>query len=250
MDRAVNSSKLELKVKFMNVNSVRTGVVSLLLCLGLPALGADENQAPESATFKGGKVLVLKAGKLVETTNEVAIAGNVVINTNGVFKVGPGKARQMSERQTIDAQGMLTSPDGSVVPVFDHYVLRGGRVEVVQDGEAALLAREFALPDGARISPDGSMRGRDGRLSRLLDGQLMRLDGSVVPVTDTISLKEGKVVLFKDGGRVELKRTQVISMSDGTRVTGDGGVTRPDGSSVTLKEGETIKIPGVLSPRR
>jgi hypothetical protein len=234
----------------MNVNLLPTVAVSLLLCLGLPASGADENQAPESATFKGGKVLIAKAGKLVETTNEVAIAGNVVINTNGVFKVGPGKARQMRESQTIDAQGMLTSPDGTVVPVFDHFVLRGGRVQVVQDGEAALLAREFALPDGSRVSPDGSMRGRDGRLTRLLDGQLMRLDGSAVPVTDTISLKDGKVVLFKDGGRVELKRGQVISMSDGTRVKGDGSMTRPDGSSVTLKEGETIKIPGVLPARR
>lgn len=237
-------------MNFMNVNSVRTAVASLLLCLGLSAATADENQPPESATFKADKVLVPKEGKLVETTNEVTIAGNVAINTNGVFKVGPGKARQMREGQTIDAQGMLTSPDGSVVPVFDHFVLRGGQIQVVRDGEPAALSGEFALPDGARVSPDGSMRGRDGRLSRLLDGQLMRLDGSPVPVTDTISLKDGKVVLFKDGGRVEMKRAQVMVMSDGTRVTGDGGVTRPDGSSVTLQEGDTIKIPGVLTPRR
>jgi hypothetical protein len=234
----------------MNAKSIRTGALLLWLCSGLSTLGADENQAPESASFKAGKVLVALGGKIVAATKDVSFPAEIVIKTNGVFKVSNGKPRQMREGQIIDAQGMLTSPDGSVAPVFDHLTLKNGRVQVVKDGDSKALAGEYVLPDGARISPDGSIRARDGKLRRLLDGQLLKLDGTTVGVTDTISLTGGKVVLFKDGGRVELKRGQVIAMSDGTRVSGDGSVVRPDGTKVRLKEGETIKIPGVVSARR
>jgi hypothetical protein len=149
----------------------------------------------------------------------------------------------------IDAQGMLTSPDGSVVPVFDHITLRRGRVQIVTDGEIKLLSGEHALPDGAKVLADGTIR-RRGALQRLLDGQLLKLDGSAVAVTDTISMTGGKVVLFKDGGRVDVRRGQVIMMSEGTKVNGDGTVIRPDGNRVILKEGDTLKIQGVASARR
>jgi hypothetical protein len=137
-----------------------------------------------------------------------------------------------------------------VVPVFDHVTLRVGRVQIVKDGESKPLSGELAFPNGTKVLADGSVRGSGGSLRRLLDGELLKLDGTAVGVTDTISLKAGKVVLFKDGGRVEVRRGQVISMSDGTRVSGDGSVVYPDGSKVTLKEGETIKVPGVVSARR
>jgi hypothetical protein len=211
---------------------------------------AGEPTPVDRVTFKGGRVLAPVEGKVIETTNDVSLPNSVVVKTNGVFNVGKGKARQLREGQTIDAQGMLTGPDGNVVPVFDHIVRRSGQVQISTDGEAKPIAGEFRLPDGSKVLADGSLRTPDGRLQRLLDGQLLRLDGSPVASTDTISMTGGKVVLFKDGGRVELRRGQVMAMSDGTRVTGDGAVTKPDGSKLTLKEGESLKVPGVVSPRR
>jgi len=234
----------------MNVTSIQTGALLLWLSFGLSVSAVEDNQPPESATFKSAKVLVAAGGKSVEATKDVSFPGEILIKTNGAFKVANGKVRQMREGQTIDAQGMLSSPDGSVVPVFNHITLRKGVVVVVMDGDSKALAGEYAFPDGARISPDGTIRGPSGRLQRLLDGQLLKLDGTAVGVTDTISLNAGKVVLFKDGGRVELKRGQIMMMSDGTRVNGDGSVVRSDGTKVTLKEGDTIKIPGVVSVRR
>ncbi len=211
---------------------------------------AAEQPLVDRVTFKGGKVLAPVEGQVAETTNDVSLPNGVVVKTNGVFTVGKGKARQLREGQTIDAQGMLTSLDGSVVPVFDHIVRRAGRVQISIDGEARNLSGEHRLPDGGKVLADGSLRTADGRLQRLLDGQLLKLDGSAVASTDTISMTGGKVILFKDGGRVELRRGQVMAMSDGTRVTGDGAVTKPDGTKLTLKEGETLKVPGVVSPRR
>lgn len=221
-----------------------------LLCGGAMTALAAAPAPVDRVTFKSGKVLAPVEGKLTETTADVSLPNDVLVKTNGVFTVGKGKARQLREGQGIDAQGMLSSPDGSVVPVFDHIARRGGRVQVSVDGDARPIAGEQRLPDGSKILADGTIHRADGRLQRLMDGQLLRLDGAAVATTDTISLTGGKVVLFKDGGRVELKRGQIMAMSDGTRVSGDGVVTRTDGSRTTLKEGETLKIAGVVAPRR
>lgn len=222
-------------------------MVSWLYCAGA-AFAAESSTPVERVTFKAGKVLASAGSALVETTNNVTLPNDVTVMTNGVFTVGKGKSRQLREGQVIDAQGMLTSPDGSVVPVFDHITLRKGRVQIVTDGENKILSGEHALPGGAKVLADGTIR-RGGSMQRLLDGQLIKLDGSTVAVTDTISMTGGKVVLFKDGGKMDVRRGQVIAMSDGTKVSGDGTVIRPDGTKAVLKEGDTLKIPGVSSKR-
>jgi hypothetical protein len=232
----------------MNSKSIRIAVAALLIS-GAGSLCAQEAVPVESVAFTGGKVLIPQDGKSVEATNDVTLPGGVYVATNGVFTVNKGKERQLQEGQSIDADGMLTSADGSVAPVANHLVLKGGRVQLVKDG-AGTSVSDYTLPDGSRVSADGTIRGHDGRLRRLLDGQLLTLDGKAVPTTDTVSFKNGKVVLFKDGGKVELRKGQAIAMSDGTRVTGDGTVTRPDGTKISIKEGEILKISGVVAPRR
>lgn len=233
----------------MKTNILQTGLVAVWLLAGTAPLVAEDKAPVDRVTFKGGKALVPQEGKLTEAIADTALANEVVVKTNGVFNVGKGKARQMREGQVIDAQGMLSSPDGTVVPVFDHIALRKGRVEIVTDGEAKTLTREYALPNGAKVLPDGTLR-QGGTLKRLLDGQLLRLDGNVVATTDTASLMNGKVVLYKDGGKIEMRRGQTMAMSDGTKVSGDGFVIRPNGTRTALKEGEALKLPGVLSSRR
>jgi hypothetical protein len=233
----------------MNIEWIRMGVAALSLFLGAQA-GAAEIQIVDNVTFKQGRVLVPKDGDAVETTNDVKVAGNVLVATNGVFAVNGGNPRQLAEGQRIGADGMLTSPDGTIVPVVDHLIAKGNRVQIVKDGIARPLPGEFALPDGSKVTPDGTIRAPNGRLQRMLEGQLLKLDGKVIPVSDSVSLKDGKVILFKDGAQVELRRGQAMAMSDGTRVTGDGVVTRPDGTRITVREGEIIRIPGVVSPRR
>ena len=232
----------------MKMNSLLT--ITAMAWLSFAGMASAQKSAPaDRVTFKAGKVLAPLEGKLTETTADTKLPNDVVVKTNGVFTVGKGKSRQMSEGQVIDAQGMLTSPDGTVVPVFDHVTLRKGRVQVVTDGEIKILSGEYALADGGKVLADGTIR-RGGSLQRLLDGQLLKLDGSAVGVTDTISMTGGKVVLYKDGGKVDVRRGQVISMADGTKVNGDGTVIRPNGSRAILKEGDTLKIPGVVSARR
>lgn len=229
---------------------------SLVRCLAVACLSiaflaffaiAEEPKTVSKITFTKNRVVVPDDG---ETTNDVALAGGILVKTNGVFTVKKGKERQLREGQSIASDGLLSSPDGSVVPVADHLALRGVQVLLVKDGDATPLSAEYTLPDAARVAPDGRITGRDGRLRRMLEGQVIKLDGEALQATDTVSLKDGKVVLFKDGGRVELRRGQIMAMSDGSKVNGDGYVLKADGTRLSLTEGEIIRIPGVLPAQR
>src|SRR5262245_34294000 len=138
----------------MNNNSIR----ALALGLGLWLSGnVNAEEPPEkvaTVTFRQGKVQVPKDGKLIETTNTVQVAALALVQTNGLFTVNQGKERQLTEGQTIDSSGMLTSPDGSVVPIVDHLFVKGGRIQIVKDGTASPLVGEFPLPDGSKVTAD------------------------------------------------------------------------------------------------
>ena len=223
-------------------------LVVVTLTLVATTLVAEETKA-ESVLFKGNRIAARADGKEFQPTNTVVLANDVKVGTNGAFTVKAGKKRQLLEGQGIDATGMLASPDGTLVPVVDHLVMLKGTLNLIKDGEAQELSREYKLADGSIIQSDGTVRGADGRLRRLLDGQIFKLDGTAMDTTDTVTRLKGEIVLQKDGGRVTLRPTQSIMMSDGTKVSGDGTVTKPDGNRVTIKEGEILRIEGVKGAR-
>ena len=218
--------------------------------LSLIPLFAQVPSSARSVTFVENK-LWLQAGQTrIVTTNQVIFPGDIKVNTNGVFTVEKGRERQLRPGQMLAADGMLTSPGGSVVPVQDHLAALEGRVQLVKDGEATPLTSPFVFPDGARLQPGGEIILPTGKIRRMLDGQITRLDGVTFPVTDTASWQDGKVVLFKDGGKISLRPTETMMMSDGTRIGGDGTITRADGSKAMLGLDELLKLSGVVSPQK
>jgi len=229
----------------------------LQICLLAAGLGlafqsvcAADPAAVKSVQFKNGAVLVsLQSGDTQTATNEITLPESIKVMTNGTFTVRGGKQRKLRDGQILGADGNLTSPDGTVEPVVDHVVLKGGRLWLVKDGERQPATSEVRLGDGTRIRPDGTITGTDGRIRRMLDGQICKFSGAPIPTTDTITVKDGKVILQKDGGRVTLKPGQTIMMSDGTKVSADGTILKADGTRAKVGEGEILKLPGVL-PRK
>lgn len=212
-------------------------------------MAADSETKADSVLFKESKVSAHADGKDFQPTNTVVLPNEVRVRTNGVFTVGKGRERQLKAGQGIDSAGMLASPDGALVPVIDHLVMLNGRLNLVKDGEAQLLSREYKLADGNVLQPEGTMRGADGLTRRLLDGQVFKLDGSALDSVDTVTRIKGEIILRKDGGRITLKPGQVMMMSDGTKVGGDGTVTKPDGNKTTVNEGQVLRIEGVKGVR-
>jgi hypothetical protein len=225
------------------MNAKRIALSCLLLGFSLSAFGQVEKVVNQD-----GKMHAQVGGTLQPMKAAVAFPGNIVVNTNGVFKVGSGKERKLEKGQAITADGMLHNTDGSIGPVFDHYVGRGGRVYVVRDGAApAPMTENVTFPDGSSLTPDGIYRA-GGRMSRLLDGQTLRVDGNIIPAVDSVTLKNGKVTVQKDGTLFPV--TTSITMNDGSRVMANGTIVSFDGRTTTkLTEGQTITLPGAVLRR-
>jgi hypothetical protein len=224
-------------------------LAGVALAVGLLNVVGAESAVPDKISKLGGKVVAMAKGQAAPFEKPILFPGEVLVNTNGQFSVAKGKVRELKEGQTLTADGVLFNPDGSVGPVFDHVVVRGGKVLVVRDGEGAPLTQNMQLATGGVLAPDATIH-TPGKILRLLDGHMLKLDGTPLKSQDTIGMQNGKVFVVKDGARYELPPTQIMVMNDGTRVQGNGTVTARDGRVRTLKEGELLLVEGPVLSRR
>jgi hypothetical protein len=224
-----------------------------LLCLAL-SMACRLQAAPPSSVdrveFRSGKVLVWPGGETLVAPNDARLPHNIVVLTNGAFTVAGSKPRSLAEGDVLDSAGMLTRADGAVAPVMDHVAYQRGRVVVVKDGAGGEARQPVTLGDGARIDPDGRLTPASGSARRLLDGELFLLDGTAVPTRDTILLRDGRVRVQKDGSAMMLAAGASLMMNDGTKVFGDGRIVRPNGETITLREGQIFPVPGVATRAR
>lgn len=231
------------------MNTHRIFSILSLIVASVFSLYAQTGGGVDGVTVKAQKVYSISGDKLEVLADNLKFPFNVEVCTNGDFKVGKGKARNLQEGQVLRRDGWLLKQDGSVEPVFDHVVMKEGAVQVVRDGQAEPLAKPMSCANGLSLVPDGSCVYPDGARTRLMDGQLFQLDGTPIAAKDTISLKNGGVVVQKEGTLIRLSPVQIMGMNDGTRVRGDGLIQKPDGSSSQLREGQTILIEGALLSR-
>ncbi len=233
----------------MKMATVNWSAGIMLACLTLHAVSSSGAEKVDSVTRKGGELFVVQAGRSEPLTHEIDLPYDIKVMTNGFYTVKGGKPRELQEGQRLGADGMLTSPDGRIVPVMDHITVKDGKVWVVKDGESQVLEQPRTLPNGTRVSPDGTVRTANGRFHRLIDGQLFALDGELIPAKDTIKLQDGKVLVQKDGAQFEIGARESIMMNDGTKVLGDGTVIRKDGTQLKLTEGQIVTVQGVVKLR-
>ena len=106
----------------------------------------------------------------------------------------------------------------------------------------------ITLPGGRQLGPDGTVVRPNGQRTRLLDGESLRMDGTRLPNLDTICLRDGKVVVQKDGSLLTLKPLQIMGMSDGSRLNANGTLLKADGKTIRLVEGEILVLPGTALP--
>ena len=232
----------------MKTRQICLGLCFALCWLLLGGAGAQAASSPpvERVLKKEAKMLVAQNGQNTEMKEQILLPNDIKVMTNGTFRVQGGKERTLAEGQSISSDGWLASPDGSLMPVVDHILMKNGHALLVKDGESSALTQAMTLGNQTRIEPDGSVQTPDGRLLRLLDGQMYKLDGSLIQTKDTISLKNGKVMVQKDGSAFDVPSGRSLMMNDGTKVFGDGTVVMKDGSRVTLAEGQIIVVTGVV----
>lgn len=219
-------------------------LVILLTILSMPMFQAAA-EGVDGVTVKDGDVYSLQGGKLAPLTETLNLPFDVEVNTNGTFKVGKdGKDRQIQEGQVVRNDGWILNPNGAIQPVFDHVVMTKGQVYVVKDGQSTALDKTMVFPNGMSLNPQGYGSNLPGGVKRLVDGQLFRLDGRPIQAKDTVSLKNGQVVVQKNGSLIPLQSVQVMGMDDGSRIYGSGLIEKRDGQQIKLREGQTILLDG------
>jgi len=223
-------------------------ISQLLAAANASALFAQTESSVGAVLCRTNTTLLQGGAGLTPLTEAMTMPGGIEVLTNGTFRVKQGKTRRLEEGQLLRADGYLLNPDGSTMPAFDHIVVRQGQVMVFKDGEGEALSAPLTLPDRSVINPDRSYwrpGGSYGRRSRLGEGRLLTLEGVGLGGLNTISLKNGKVVVYQFGVFSSLQSAnQVMGMSDGTRVRGDGFITWPDRTRTRLAEGQTFTAPG------
>jgi len=228
-------------------------VTCVLFCLGFlpvvcaPSVQAQADNQVDGVTVKDEKAYALRGDQLEVLNDVLKLPFEIEVNTNGIFKVAGGKERKLEAGQVLRRDGWLLNPDGSVQPVFDHVAMKAGKVIVVRDGQTGTITEPMTFPNNLVIAPDASCVYPNGGRSRLADGQLFRLDGTSIPARDAATLKNGQVVVQKDGTLISLLPTQIMGMSDGTRVQGDGSIKQRDGTVTQLRDGQTILIEGAAT---
>jgi hypothetical protein len=203
----------------------------------------------DAVTLKDKQLYCIRGNQWEPATNVVSLPFDIEIKTNGTFTVAGGRERELEEGQIIGRDGRLVDPSGAVQPVFDHVAMVGGTVIVVRDGKPEALTQTMTFPNNLTVAPDGSVVYPSGAHSRLADGQLFRLDGTSVLAKDSATLKDGRVVVLRGGKLIPLGLTQIMGMADGTRVQGDGLITKQDGTVLQLAEGQTVLIDGAAARR-
>jgi hypothetical protein len=204
----------------------------------------------EWVLFQDGKMFAEHAGAKIPMEETITFSGAIRILTNGTFTVNGGKERKLQEGQVLNADGTLISPDGTIVPVVDHVTLEKGKVILIKDGDKALVSQRITLADGSQVYPDGTVLRKDGTKLRLLDGQLLKLSGTELPATDSITMQNGKVFVQKDGSKLYVRPGTSLMMSDGTKVFGDGTLVNKDGQKSSVAEGQIIPVAGPISIRK
>lgn len=210
-----------------------------------PCRAAQDGPPVERVLLKSGAMTVVQGGASLPMTNEVSLSHGIKVLTNGVFRLSSGKERHLAEGEVLSADGMLTSPDGRLKPVFDHVAMLKGQPILTKDGEPTPLSKDTDLPDGRRVTADGYLMSASGARRKILDGETFDLTGKTVPTSDTITLKDGKVMVQKDGSLMEVPPGRTLMMNDGTKVFGEGKVVMKDGSTKQLVPEDVLKVEGV-----
>ena len=231
------------------MNRIRIFHLVLLTIICAPGLQARGSDAPDGATVKDNQIYAMYGDRLEALTDNLKLPFDVLVNTNGYFTVGNGKERKLQEGEVIRSDGWMVEPNGSTQPVFDHIAMIKGMVYVVRDGTATLLEGPMLFPNNMSIINSNGVGANlpSGNL-RLVDGQLFRMDGTPFPGKDSISLKNGHVVVQRDGSLLPpVMPGRYMGLNNGTKVFADGTVQNQDGTTAfQLREGQTILVPGAI----
>ena len=229
---------------------VRGTVRYALVCLVLmPLLApAQDLKNLDYVTLKGGAVLVVKSDVPEKLETDLVLPGGLTVSTNGVVKMD-GKEAELKEGQKLTLDGYWQGDDGLLEPFQDHYMVRDGKVYFFQNGMSKPVNEEVVFKNGVRLKTDGTINTSSGTVVRMQNGPMLTPDGEPLQGKDHIMMKDGKLLIQRDGAIVTLGPGTLMGMSEGTKVKSDGTIITPGGQTFVLKEGQRLTVDGTAMPK-
>jgi len=124
-----------------------------------------------------------------------------------------------------------------------------GALIAVDGGETFTPTNRVVMPFDIMVMTNLTYTVNAGSERKLLEGQILNKDGtlqspdgSLMPVMDHITQKNGKVMAFKDG--VLAAVSGEMQLADGSRVLADGTYIKKNGERIRLVDGQLIKLDG------
>ncbi|MDD5139755.1 MAG: hypothetical protein PHY43_05775 [Verrucomicrobiales bacterium] len=138
----------------------------------------------------------------------------------------------------------------------DSVTFKDNKTYVIQGDQRELITTNLQFPHDVEISTNGTFtvgKGKDRKFEEgqvlLRDGWLLSPDGSFQPVMDHVIMKEGRVLIVRDGQAENLKQTMVFP--NNASVTPDGYYTYPTtGRRARLNDGEWFQLNGTPIPTK
>jgi hypothetical protein len=140
----------------------------------------------------------------------------------------------------------------------------------VKDGKDIPMTAEILMPDWSKIYPDGTIEKQNGTKTKMKEGERFNMEGEAMSKLNTgytgpmvastakttttttttatttppatsqtlIMMKGAKLVIQMGAKEIPMSKERILN--NGTKIMTDGTVTKKDGSSFKMKEGEKI----------
>lgn len=220
----------------------------LALAVAQAVTGAQGLTDMSHVVLRGRQVFVVTNDHPVLLQRELTLTPDLTVATNGVVRITGGGERQLPEGRKVSLDGFWMNDDGVLAYFKPHYTVRDGRMCYVEDGVFAPLTEAVTFNNGLTLRPDGTVVTPSRREIRLQDGHTLSANGEPLQALDHVQIRQGKLVLQKDGSLVPLPPGRTIGMSDGTKVQASGLITRRSGEQFTLAEGQRLTVEGAAMP--
>lgn len=128
-----------------------------------------------------------------------------------------------------------------------------GKLIAVADGKTFTPTNTVSMPFKIKVMTNLTFTVNQGSPRKLTEGQILKKDGtlqspdgSLTPVMDHITQKDGRVIIYKDGQAKPLEGEHILG--DGSRVSADGTYVDQSGHSTRLLDGQLIRLDGSTFP--
>jgi hypothetical protein len=132
-----------------------------------------------------------------------------------------------------DNKLMSVTKDGQLVPMEEESTEMSNGLVVMKNGDYKLATgQKMKLKNGEVITEKGQFM--------ILMDQVVNLDG--------VMMKDGKMMMVKDGTLSPMNSDMNLNSTD--KATKDGLITKADGSTIQLRDGEMMNMDGSLMRRK